>query len=464
MPPSRHQQQFDLFTAASELAPAERRAFLEANCPDPELLAGVERLLAASESRSVLDRPAVDGLNVEPEAHSGGDAPDRGAATPAGYTPEQIGAYRIIRKLGVGTFAKVYLAEQDKTARQVALKVLHAGMDARSRRYFEMEGKVLAKLRHPFIARVFDAGTAVGDSGRHQYIAMEYIEGEVLNRAAEHLGLRQKLRLLTRICEAIEHAHQKGIVHRDLKPGNILVDRAGNPRVLDFGVARLTDSDIQTVTLKTDIGQLRGTVQYMSPEQASGDSSEVDTRSDVYALGIIMFELLSGQLPHDMESRSIPDALRAIREEPPARLADLEPDLPADLETIASKALAKDKSLRYQSASELAMDIDRFLRNEPILARPPSAWYELRKWMQRNRATVVLIGFIVALGVAVALGALYLALSAYAGAQAKLDEATERIRELESRFPPVDPAPAPRVTPTQGQPVAPGRGGGPAVR
>jgi hypothetical protein len=190
-----------------------------------------------------------------------------------------------------------------------------------------------------------------------------------------------------RVCDALEHAHQKGIIHRDLKPGNILVTEEGQPKVLDFGVARLTNADVRTTTMHTDVGALVGTLSYMSPEQAGGDPDELDTRSDVYSLGILAYELLTGRLPYPIP-RLLPEAVRTIREEEPSKLSTHDQTLRGDVETIVLKALEKDKARRYPSASALAADIRRFLADEPISARRPSTWYQLQKFTRRNRILV----------------------------------------------------------------------------
>jgi tetratricopeptide (TPR) repeat protein len=216
------------------------------------------------------------------------------------------------------------------------------------------------------------------------------------------LDTEQRLQLMIRICEGVQHAHQRGLIHRDLKPGNILVDETGQPKILDFGVARVTDSDVET-TRQTDLGQLVGTLAYMSPEQALGDPLEIDTRSDVYALGVILYELLAGRLPYDL-SRKPQEAARTIREEDPTPLSSISRVYRGDIETIVGKALEKDKSRRYASASGLAADVQRYLKDEPIAARPPSASYQLRKLARRNKTLVagvaavfvVLIGGVIA--------------------------------------------------------------------
>ncbi|HKQ48314.1 MAG TPA: serine/threonine-protein kinase [Phycisphaerae bacterium] len=331
--------------------------------------------------------------------------------------PQRIGNYRVIRKIGEGGMGSVYEAEQDKPSRRVALKVIRPGYaTAQALRRFELEAQVLGRLQHPGIAQVYEAGTADTGLGPQPYFAMEFIDGAALLdfAAQRELGTRQRLELMARICDAVHHAHQKGVIHRDLKPGNILVVDEGTtfqstacriaesrstssliptsmgaqPKVLDFGIARATDSDIQATTMHTDVGQIIGTIPYMSPEQVAADPQALDTRSDVYALGVIAYELLAGRLPYDIRYKLIHEAVRVIREDEPTPLSTINRVFRGDVETIVGKALEKERLRRYQSAAELAEDIRRFLRDEPIVARPASTLYQLRKFAQRNRALV----------------------------------------------------------------------------
>jgi serine/threonine protein kinase len=305
--------------------------------------------------------------------------------------PTHIGMYRIVRVIGQGGMGTVYEAEQDSPRRTVALKVIRAGVaNARLLRRFEYEAQILGNLEHPGIATIFEAGTFDEGQGLQPYFAMEFIDGKLLTDYASDKGLstRDRLVLLAQVADAIQHAHQKGIIHRDLKPANILVDQSGQVKILDFGVARATDADIHSVTLQTDIGQLVGTLPYMSPEQAAGNPEDLDTRSDVYALGVIAYELLTGHMPYKLEQRLIHEAVRMIREDRPAPLSSTDRSLRGDVEIMVGKALEKDKARRYQNASDFSADIEHYLNNQPIVARPPSKVYQLRKFVARNKAVV----------------------------------------------------------------------------
>ncbi len=304
--------------------------------------------------------------------------------------PDKIGNYRILRLLGEGGMGCVFEAEQDQPRRIVALKVIRTGLlTAQVLQRFAQESQALARLHHPGIAQVYEAGTADYGWGSQPYFVMEFIEGVPLDRyaALHHLDTRQRLALMIQVCEAVEHAHRRGVIHRDLKPGNILVDENGQPKILDFGLARITDSDAQA-TRQTDMGQLLGTLAYMSPEQVLADPSAVDTRSDVYALGVILYELLAGKLPYTI-NRQLPEAVQTIREQDAAPLSTVNHLYRGDIEIIVAKALEKDRERRYSSAADMAADIRRHMEHQPITAKPPSTIYQLRKFARRHRALVV---------------------------------------------------------------------------
>jgi eukaryotic-like serine/threonine-protein kinase len=303
--------------------------------------------------------------------------------------PTAIGHYRILRLLGEGGMGVVYEAEQDQPRRHVALKVIKAAWASPELlRRFEQESQALARLHHPGIAQIYEAGSAATPHGQQPFFAMELILGQPLVEYADRkkLSTRKRLELMIQVCEAVHHAHQRGIIHRDLKPGNILVEENGQIKILDFGLARATDSDAQA-SRQTDVGQLLGTLAYMSPEQVLADPLAVDTRSDVYALGVILYELLAGKLPY-LLPKLLHEAVRTIQQTEAAPLSSIDRIYRGDIETIVAKALEKDKTRRYVSAAELAADIRRYLNDEPIVARPASAAYHLQKFARRHKALV----------------------------------------------------------------------------
>ncbi len=306
--------------------------------------------------------------------------------------PKRIGQYHIKRVIASGGMGTVYQAIQEQPRRTVAVKLMRTGIASPSAlRRFEYESQLLARLRHPGIAQVYQAGTHRDGGVTVPYFAMEYIpNAKPINQYVKekNLGTRERLALVIQVCDAVHHGHQKGIIHRDLKPGNILVDSAGQVKVIDFGVARSTDSDMALTTLQTHVGQLIGTLQYMSPEQCEADPHDIDTRSDVYALGVVLYELLTGQLPYDLSRAAVYEATRVIREQQPTNPSTINRALRGDVETIALKALEKDRERRYQSASALTADIRCYLNNETISARPPSVAYQLRMFARRNKGLI----------------------------------------------------------------------------
>jgi eukaryotic-like serine/threonine-protein kinase len=388
-----------LFARALQLPPAERGPFLDAACSgDPGLRADVESLLAydsgleLGEHQGFLKSPLVRG--AEP-THV--DDPLQSLRNETNLQ-SQFGRYRILCRLGEGGMGIVYEAEQDNPRRTVALKVIRSELvSPEVVKRFNSEAQILARLQHPGIAQVYEAG--VSEDGR-PFFAMELIRGVPLDEYARIRGLDQaaRLELLAKLCDAVQHAHDKGVVHRDLKPGNILVEESGQPKVLDFGVAHVTASDSLPNSTYTRTGQLLGTLNYMSPEQLSAHPSRLDGRSDVYTLGVILFELLANRLPYHLDQLPVHVVARVIEQQEPSRLGSIDKAYRGDVEIIVAKALEKDKSRRYASSGDLALDIRRFLRGEAILARPASALYQIRKFTRRHRALVAgLFGIFAAL-------------------------------------------------------------------
>ncbi|MHC4996390.1 MAG: serine/threonine protein kinase, partial [Planctomycetota bacterium] len=303
--------------------------------------------------------------------------------------PKQIGKYRIKKLIGTGGMGSIYQAVQEQPRRNVAIKLMKSGVTSSSAlRRFEYESQLLARLRHPGIAEVYDAGTHEAHDGAVPYFVMEYIPGakRITEYARDNnLSTRDRLKLFLEAAAAVHHGHTKGVIHRDLKPDNIIVDSHGRVKIIDFGVARATDSDMAVTTLQTDIGQLIGTVQYMSPEQIEAEPDDLDTRSDVYSLGVVLYELLCDQLPYDVSKMKVFDATRVVREQDAPKLSTVNASLRGDVETITLKALEKNRDRRYQTAEALAADIQRYLNNEPITAHPPSVAYQMSIFARRHK-------------------------------------------------------------------------------
>jgi len=417
MNPDRYQRAKAIFLDACDLPGARREAYLAEACGGDEALRDAVRELLAGDAEPL---PALDA-----GSRRAGLERLLGEAEPAPEAPAcvRIGAYRVVRLIGMGGMGAVYEAEQESPRRRVAIKVLRPGLATpRALRRFEHEAQLLGRLEHPAIARIYEAGVAEvedesGACARQPYFAMELVQGEPLD---EHIARtrppdEEKLELIARVCDAVHHAHARGIIHRDLKPANVLIEPGagpsggGAPRILDFGIARLANTDLHTVSIETGTGQILGTLASMSPEQVAGRPDDLDTRSDVYSLGVILYESLCGRPPVDLSDCSIPEAARRIREDEPVRLGSVDPRFRGDVETIAGKALAKDRAHRYQSASALAEDIRRFLRDEPIAARPPSTVYQLRKFARRNKALVGAAGVVAVVLVVAAILSTWLA-------------------------------------------------------
>jgi serine/threonine protein kinase len=392
----------EIFSAALEKrTPEERAAFLDDACRDePELRQRVEKLLAAKQDEN--------GNAVE--------ATREHVGVPSDTIGSRIGPYKLLQRLGEGGMGVVYLAEQEHPVkRRVALKIIKTGMDsAQVAARFDQERQALAMMDHPNIAKVLDAGAT--ETGR-PFFVMELVKGIPITRFCdqEHLTPRERLELFVPVCQAVQHAHQKGIIHRDLKPSNVLIalyDGKPVPKIIDFGVAKATLQKLTERTMFTEVGSIVGTVEYMAPEQAELNNLDIDTRADIYSLGVLLYELLTGSPPFSskqLRGAAFTEMLRMIREvEPPkpsTRLSSsdelpviaanrkLEPQrltslVTGELDWIVMKALEKDRARRYETANSLAMDIGRYLADEPVIASPPSAAYRMKKFVRRNKGPV----------------------------------------------------------------------------
>jgi len=435
------QREEEVFDAARQLTNAtERKAFLDDACAgEPALRAGVETLLTAAteaedfftETESALNG-TVAALQSAPEILN---APAAGSPCLPGEEPigTRIGRYKLLQKIGEGGCGVVYMAEQEEPVRRrVALKIIKLGMETRSViARFEAERQALAMMDHPNIAHVFDAGATQRGP---PYFVMELVRGVKITDYCDQnsLSVRQRLDLFIQICHAIQHAHQKGIVHGDIKPSNILVTLHDNlpvPKVIDFGISKATEVRLSDRVLITADGQLIGTPAYMSPEQTEMGGMDIDTRSDIYSLGVLLYELLTGKTPFDPKTlvASGLDAMRhtlwerepprpsqrlktlapmeltktaACRHSDPARLIAL---YGGDLDSIVMKALEKDRRRRYETANGFAVDVQRHLSNEPVVARPPSRLYRFQKLVRRNRG-VFTAGGAVAVALVIGMG------------------------------------------------------------
>ncbi|MBU0755486.1 MAG: protein kinase, partial [Planctomycetes bacterium] len=379
----------ELFRAALSLEYDKRDSYLNRACgDDPDLRKEVAALL---DSHAEADR------FMEPPPDAGLAADEERDGLPA---DTRIGQYTLKKLISTGGMGTVYKAEQESPRRTVALKVMREGIASKSAlRRFEYEAQILAGLDHPNIARVIESGTHYdaeqGGALGIPYFVMEYVADAMpLTDYAWKMTLKvsERMRLFLQVCEAVHHGHQKGIIHRDLKPTNLLVDRSGKVKIIDFGVARATDSDLALTTMQTAVGQLIGTLQYMSPEQCKADPNEIDIRSDVYALGVVLYELLCEKLPYDVQKTVVFEATRIIRETEPQRPSTINRALQRDVETIVLKALEKDRDHRYQSVAELADDIGRYLRGDVILAKPASMSTRAWKLIKKNPVVSAALG------------------------------------------------------------------------
>lgn len=405
-----------LFSDAATMAPGERTSFLRLSCPnDNAMQQRVLQLLDARERSGDFLEPHDDTARLEETRPS------------SALHGQRVGRYTVRRIVASGGMGVVYEATQDTPHRTVALKAMRGGIlsGTSAQRRFRHEVEILGRLQHPNIARIYEAGVHEDGPGPVlPFFAMEWIDGQPITTYARHnnLNTADRLQLMITVCHAIHYAHQKGVIHRDLKPTNILVtdpptcgDRAGaalggKPVVLDFGVARATRSDLKATTLLTDVGQIVGTMPYMSPEQMLGDPQEVDVRSDVYALGVLLHVLLCDRLPFEVENKTVPEIIRIVREEDLRPLTIDGHRQRGDLETISTMALARDPEKRYQSASDLAGDLERYLAGEPIVAHPPSTVYQLRRLFQKHRLPVAVGTIVAVVVVACAIGASMMAI------------------------------------------------------
>ncbi|RYD48871.1 MAG: serine/threonine protein kinase [Verrucomicrobiaceae bacterium] len=433
---SKHLEDAIFFTAVHLTDPEQRQLFLDQACLDNTGLRSVieEMLACQPESDCLIERGYTSvALNVEDLGETPPPPEDASATLEDERIGKIIGRYRIKEKLGEGGCGSVYLAEQDQPVKRlVAMKVIKLGMDTRSViARFDAERQALAMMDHPNIARVLDAGAT--DRGQ-PYFVLELVRGTRITEYcdANHFETRQRLELFIQVCKAIQHAHQKGVVHRDIKPSNVLVtllDGQPVPKVIDFGIAKAIEGRLSEETIHTQFEQLLGTPAYMSPEQAAYGGLDVDTRSDIYSLGAVLYELLTGSPPIDEKELSAagPEEMRRIlrerdpkrpsvflrarasrdlqvistaRREQPKRLVSL---MKGDLDRIIMKALDKDRSCRYDTVNGLAMDVQRFLRSEPVAARPPGGAYLLRKLIRRH-AVFFTAGLAVLLALTIGLG------------------------------------------------------------
>lgn len=432
--------------------PEVRHAYLRQVCgEDPAMMQRILALLEAhQQERSFLESPPP-GVQQSPTVQ---DVPTEQPGT-------RIGPYKLLQQIGEGGMGVVWMAEQhEPVRRKIALKVIKPGMDSQSViARFEAERQALSLMDHPNIAKVLDAGTT--ETGR-PYFVMELVKGQPITQYCNErrLSTRQRLEMLIGVCQAIQHAHQKGIIHRDIKPSNVLIaeyDHQSVPKVIDFGVAKAISQPLTERTMFTGFGQLVGTIEYMSPEQAKVNQLDVDTRSDIYSLGVLLYELLTDSTPFDrqrLRSAAWDEMLRIIREEEPprpsTRLSSSPDSLPSisaerqteperltrlvrgELDWIAMKALEKDRNRRYETANDFAQDLQRYLVDEPVRACPPSAWYRFRKFVRRNKQAAFAALFVFLALIAVVIGTTWSLIREQQHSQ-ELRAAHERERHLNER-------------------------------
>lgn len=419
----------ELFLAALDLEPAARRRYLDSACAGNAVLRSeVEELLAA-------DRKAGSGIVSAVESAAKDVVEESGGAGGNPVSGQRIGSYRLVREIGRGGMGSVYLAERDDAQfdKQVAVKLIRRGLDTEDvLERFRHERQILANLEHPFIARLLDGGTA--PDGR-PFLVMEYVHGVPLDRYCEaHASsITDRCRLFLKICEAVAFAHRNLVVHRDLKPGNILVTEEGEPKLLDFGVAKLLDPDTGSGRTETESSLRRITPDYASPEQIR--SEWMTTAADVYSLGAVLYELLSGKRPHQFPSYSTRDVERVICEQDPPKPSEIAPpriasQLAGDLDAITAKAMRKEPEQRYGSVEQLANDVERYLAGDEVLARRGNLAYRAKKFVRRN-ATSLAVAFVLVTATAVATREAVTAGRARANAERDRQAALESQREAE---------------------------------